>query len=79
MVAKGYVARHAAAGDRRVKRLELPGRGRAALARARAFHQQYEQALAQRLGVRPVAATRKLLEAMAATREERGGRWPRPA
>lgn len=79
MVAKGYVSRNADADDRRVKRLDLTERGRAALARARAFHDQYEQALVQRLGMRQVAAARKLLEAMAASHAERNGRLPRPA
>lgn len=78
MVAKGYVARSTDADDRRVKRLELTSRGRAALARARAFHAHYEQALVQRVGERQVSATRKLLEAMAASHAERGGRVPRP-
>ncbi len=78
MVAKGYVARSTDADDRRVKRLELTGRGRAALSRARAFHEHYEQALVQRVGERQVSATRKLLEAMAASHAERGGRVPRP-
>lgn len=78
MVAKGYVARSTDADDRRIKRLELTGRGRAALARARAFHEKYEQALVQRVGERQVSATRKLLGAMAASHAERGGRVPRP-
>ena len=79
MVAKGYVSRSADADDRRVKRLELTERGRAALGRARSFHRQYEQALAQRLGARQVALARGLLEAMAASHAARGGRLPRPA
>jgi DNA-binding MarR family transcriptional regulator len=79
MVAKDYVSRSADADDRRVKRLELTGRGRAALARARSFHAKYEQALVQRVGERQVSAARKLLEAMAASHTERGGRQPRPA
>lgn len=79
MVAKGYVSRSADADDRRVKRLELTERGRAALGRARSFHQKYELALGQRLGIRQVAAARKLLEAMAASHTERNGRLPRPA
>ncbi len=79
MVAKGYVTRSADTEDRRIKRLELTDRGRAALGRARAFHARYEQALVQRLGQRDVAATRRLLEAMAASYSDRGGRQPRPA
>jgi DNA-binding MarR family transcriptional regulator len=79
MVAKGYVARSADADDRRVKRLELTDRGRAALSRARSFHENYEKALVQRLGMRQVAAARKLLEAVAAAHAGRNGRLPRPA
>ena len=79
MVAKGYVSRSADADDRRVKRLELTHRGRTALSRARSFHEKYEQALVQRLGMRQVAAARKLLEAMAASHADRNGRLPRPA
>jgi DNA-binding MarR family transcriptional regulator len=79
MVAKGYVSRSADADDRRVKRLELTDRGRAALARARSFHERYERALVQRLGKRQVADARNLLEAMAASHAERSGRMPRPA
>lgn len=79
MVARGYVSRIADVGDRRVKRLELTKRGRAALVRARSFHEKYEQALAQRVGERHVSATRKVLEAIASADAERGGRRPRPA
>jgi DNA-binding MarR family transcriptional regulator len=79
MVAKGYVSRSADADDRRIKRLELTERGRAALARARSFHDRYEQALVQQVGERQVLATRKLLEAMVASHADRGGRLPRPA
>lgn len=78
MEAKGYVLRSADAGDRRVKRLELTDRGRAALRRARSFHVNYERALTQRLGARQVAATRAVLEAVAASLGERGRRLPRP-
>lgn len=79
MVAKGYVSRHADEGDRRVKRLELTDRGQAALDRARLFHKSYEESLAQQVGPRQLAATRKLLEAMTASASEQGGRVPRPA
>lgn len=79
MVAKGYVSRSADEEDRRVKRLALTDRGHAALGRARDFHAKYERALAQRLGTRQVAAMRTILEAMAASHGERGGRLPRPA
>jgi DNA-binding MarR family transcriptional regulator len=79
MVAKGYVSRSGDANDRRVKRLELTARGRAALGRARSFHARYEQALVQRLGERQVFAARRLLEAMVTSHVERNGQLPRPA
>ncbi len=79
MVTKGYVSRNADAGDRRVKRLELTRRGRAALDRARLFHQTYEQSLAQQVGPRKLAATRELLEVMTSSASDQGGRVPRPA
>ncbi|BCS31066.1 hypothetical protein TBR22_A02660 [Luteitalea sp. TBR-22] len=79
MVDKGYVARHADPDDRRVKRLELTDRGRAALRRARAFHARYERELARRLGAQQVAETRRLLEEVAAAVREPRGRVPRPA
>ena len=76
MVAKGYVSRNLDAGDRRVKRLQLTARGRAALRRARAFHEQFEQGLVAQFGPRAVASLRKLLEAMAAG--SASGQRPRP-
>ncbi len=66
MVAKGYVERRSDAHDGRVKRLHLATRGHAALAQARAFHALTERALAERLGVRRVAAAREVLEHLAA-------------
>ncbi len=76
MVAKGYVSRTADATDKRVKRLALTPRGRAALKRARDFHARCERALADRLGARRIAATREVLSALAAA--ESGGRSHRP-
>lgn len=46
MEARGYVERHADRSDRRVKRLRLSPRGRAALRAARAFHRRFERRLA---------------------------------
>ena len=46
MVERGYVERHADRSDRRVKRLRLSSRGRAALKAARAFHRRFERRLA---------------------------------
>lgn len=79
MVAKGYVQRTADALDKRVKRLGLTPRGQAALTRARAFHARCEQTLAKRLGARPVADTRRVLEALAAAETGTGISRPRPA
>jgi DNA-binding MarR family transcriptional regulator len=45
MEARGYVERRPDRSDRRVKRLALSPRGRAALAAARAFHRDFEQRL----------------------------------
>lgn len=79
MVAKGYVSRSADAADKRVKRLGLTERGRSALERARMFHLRCEQALADRLGERRVAATREVLSALAAAENGLRPRRPRPA
>jgi DNA-binding MarR family transcriptional regulator len=45
MEERGYVERHADRSDRRVKRLVLAPRGRAALRAARAFHSRFERTL----------------------------------
>jgi len=79
MVAKGYVQRTADASDKRVKQLGLTPRGQAALTRARAFHVRCEQNLVKQLGARPVADTRRVLEALAAADTGTGIARPRPA
>lgn len=79
MEAKGYVQRTPDASDRRIKWLTLTERGRAALKRARQFHNRYEQALARAHGTKQVAAARSLLEAIANPPDERPKRLPRPA
>jgi DNA-binding MarR family transcriptional regulator len=66
MEARGYLERHADPDDGRIKRLRLATRGRAALAAARRFHRLYERRLAERLGPRQVAITRRILEAVGA-------------
>ncbi len=66
MVAKGYVERSEHAQDKRIKQLTLTARGLAAVEAARSFHVQFEQELAQRLGVGDVAAARHVLEQMVA-------------
>ena len=60
MEARGYVERHADRSDRRVKRLRLSARGRAALRAARAFHRRFERRLPD------APALRAALEAIAA-------------
>jgi DNA-binding MarR family transcriptional regulator len=79
MVAKGYVSRSADATDKRVKRIDLTQRGRAALEHARGFHARCEQALADRLGARRVAAAREVLNALAAAEQSAQAQRPRPA
>ena len=79
MVAKGYVERTPDATDKRVKRLGLTRRGRAALHRARGFHARCEQALVDRWGARRVAATREVLGTMAAADDGMRPHRPRPA
>jgi len=59
MEARGYVERHADRADRRVKRLRLSARGRAALKAARTFHRRFERRLPD------AAALRAALEAIA--------------
>jgi DNA-binding MarR family transcriptional regulator len=68
MVERGYVVRHPDRSDRRVKRLRLSARGRAALKAARAFHRRFER----RLPDGP--ALRAVLEAIAGD----GGAGPAP-
>ena len=79
MVAKGYVSRTPDHEDRRVRQLALTERGRAALRRARQFHQRYESEWAQRLGRRKVEAARQVLAAMTSAAADAAGRSPRPA
>jgi DNA-binding MarR family transcriptional regulator len=52
MEARGYVERHPDRVDRRVKRLALSRRGRAALKAARAFHRGYERRLTKAPAIR---------------------------
>jgi DNA-binding MarR family transcriptional regulator len=66
MVAKDYVERQDDADDRRVRRLVLTTRGRAALKEARRFHARAERALVAELGTTRVAGARAVLEALAA-------------
>ncbi len=66
MVQKGYVERLDDPNDRRVKRLVLTARGRAALRRARQFHARYEEALAGRWGAGKIDSLRRVLAGMVA-------------
>lgn len=79
MVAKGYVARTADTTDKRVKRLGLTPRGKAALKRARGFHARCERSLVERFGARGLVVTRQVLDALATAEHATGPRRPRPA
>jgi DNA-binding MarR family transcriptional regulator len=61
MVARGYLERRADPLDRRIKRLRLAGRGRAALRAARRFHASFERRLARSAGGAAVRTLRRLL------------------
>jgi DNA-binding MarR family transcriptional regulator len=65
MEARGYVARTDDEVDRRVRRLSLTRRGRAALREARRFHTTAEQQLVAAVGSRQVAGARAALTALA--------------
>jgi hypothetical protein len=56
MEARGYLERRPDASDRRVKRLRLSARGRAALKAARAFHRRFERRLADGPALRAALA-----------------------
>jgi DNA-binding MarR family transcriptional regulator len=70
MERKGYVERVRDEHDRRVKRLRLGERGRAALAVAHEFHARYERDLGTRIGRDRVVALRATLEGLLADRDE---------
>ena len=61
MEATGYLERIADPNDARAKRHQLKKRGYAALAAARAFHQQFEADLANHIGNKKVTALREAL------------------
>jgi DNA-binding MarR family transcriptional regulator len=65
MERRGYVERRPDPDDGRARLLHLSGRGRAALAAARRFHQRYERRLAREHGREAVANLRRLLEGIA--------------
>lgn len=66
MEERGYLQKHADAGDGRIKKLMLSKRGLAALQAARQFHQTFEETLAGTLPARKIITTRRVLEAMVA-------------
>jgi DNA-binding MarR family transcriptional regulator len=78
MEAKGYVRRVADSGDRRVRRLQLTDRGRAAVVAARAFHGRFEAQLAAATSERTARDARRALQAIADRREPSTGRRLRP-
>lgn len=65
MEERDYVERRDDAVDRRVRRLVLTRRGRAALREARRFHAATERQLVTAVGVRQVAGARAVLAALA--------------
>jgi DNA-binding MarR family transcriptional regulator len=65
MQQRGYVERRSDPSDGRARLVYLSGRGEAALASARRFHQRYERRLARAHGPELVATLRVALAAMA--------------
>ena len=65
MEERGYVERRDDTVDRRVRRLLLAARGRAALREARRFHATAERQLVTALGAKQVASARAVLTALA--------------
>lgn len=63
MLRAGYLERTRAA-DRRVRAVRVTERGRAALACAAAFHDDFEASLVDQVGPADAAATRRALEAL---------------
>ena len=73
MQQRGYIERQVDKDDRRVRRLLLTSRGRAALREARRFHATAERDLIKSIGARQVAGTRAVLRKLAEASEE--GSW----
>jgi DNA-binding MarR family transcriptional regulator len=76
MQASGHLERFGDPADRRLIRLRLTARGRAALAAARRFHLRFEERLAERVGARRAATCRAVLESIV---EERAAAGAPPA
>jgi DNA-binding MarR family transcriptional regulator len=73
MMKSGYLERLDDPEDRRARKVRLTKKGFAALARARAFHRQFERSLTREVGARTARKVRAALEGMIALREGRGG------
>lgn len=72
MEASGHLERSGDPEDRRLIRLRLTARGRAALAAARRFHAGFEERLAERVGARRAATCRAVLESIVEERSAAG-------
>jgi DNA-binding MarR family transcriptional regulator len=72
MVQGGYLERLDDPEDGRARKVRLTKKGCAALARARAFHSDFERALARDVGREAVRKMRDALETVVARREGRG-------
>lgn len=64
MLQAGYLERAQGPADRRVRTVQVTERGRAALARAAAFHAEFEESLTAAVGAADAEATRRGLEAL---------------
>ena len=75
MEKRGYVERQDDTEDRRVRRLALSTRGRAALREARRFHASAERQLVQTVGAKRVAETRAVLSEVVRQASSDGAAW----
>ena len=75
MQQRGYVERQDDVADRRVRRLLLTARGRAALREARRFHATAERELVKSVGARQVAGARAVLRKLAQESGDDHGSW----
>ena len=65
MERRGYVVRRPSPDDARARLVELSGRGRAAIAAARAFHRSFETRMRRRHGTAAIETFRAVLSDMA--------------
>jgi len=75
MEQRGYIERQDDREDRRVRRLLLTARGRAALREARRFHATVERELVRAFGADHVAAARVVLEELASESARDDATW----